>query len=94
MVKNNARGYLELFASPREFRILLLNFDQDYSCHRWTVDTPADLLLLQKIFEHFGDRSDFSWLEVLAFVNQNVELSLLNQGTYHKDFHESENSSL
>ena len=93
LVKKDAPGYWELFVSQRGFRILLLNYKQDYGSYRWTVDTPADLLLLQRIFEYFGDRNEFSWVDVLEFVNQNPEISQINQGTYHKDFHESEISS-
>jgi len=90
LVKTNAPGYWDLFTSQRGFQVLLLNYDKDYSSYRWTVDTPSDLTLIQRIYEHFGGRDDFGWLEVLDFVNQNPELSKINQGTYHKDFHESE----
>ena len=37
---------------------------------RWTVDTPEDLELVRSIFAHFGGRDDFSWLDVLACVEQ------------------------
>lgn len=93
LIKKNAPGYWDVFLSQRGFRVLLLNFEHDYGGYRWTVDTPEDLLVLQQIYQHFCDHEEFTWLDVLKFVTQNPQLSQLNQGIYHKDFHESETSS-
>jgi glutamate-1-semialdehyde 2,1-aminomutase len=40
--------------------------DTDYSRERWTVDEPEDYEVVQKVFEHFYPRFDFSWLDVLS----------------------------
>lgn len=37
----------------------------DLSRERWTVDEPADLNVVRKIFQSFSPRTDFSWKEVI-----------------------------
>ena len=38
---------------------------EDLSGERWTVDEPADLNVVKKIFQSFSPRTDFSWKEVI-----------------------------
>jgi spore coat polysaccharide biosynthesis protein SpsF len=90
-VKKTAQaGYLDVFQSQRGYIVVQLNYEPDCGKYRWTVDTQADMELLQRIFAHFGGRVDFSWQEILALVQSDPALSGLNAGVYHKDFHESE----
>jgi spore coat polysaccharide biosynthesis protein SpsF len=72
------------------FRILLVNHPEDHGELRWTVDTPADLELLRRIFECFPGREDFSWLEVLALFEREPELAQINAGIPHKDYRETD----
>ncbi len=60
------------------FRVKLIHHDPDYGAMRWTVDTPADLELLRRIFDHFGGRDDFTWLDVLALFEREPELAQIN----------------
>lgn len=73
---------------PERFRIVLVNDNEDYGSLRWTVDTPEDLELLQKIYAAFPGRDDFSWLEVLDLFKRQPELAAINAGTVHKDYRE------
>ena len=68
------------------FRVLLVNHPEDYGVLRWTVDTPADLELLQRIAAAFPGRNDFSWLEVLDLFQRQPELGEINAGVVHKTF--------
>jgi spore coat polysaccharide biosynthesis protein SpsF len=68
------------------FRILLVNHPVDYGALRWTVDTPADLDLVRRIFAHFPGRDDFSWLEILELVQSHPELAAINAGVPAKDY--------
>ena len=52
---------------------------EDHSGERWTVDLPADYDVVQKIFEHFHPRRDFSWLEVLQLHQEHPEIFMANQ---------------
>lgn len=66
------------------FRILVLNHDPDYGSLRWTVDTAEDLEVLRRVFEHFGNRDDFTWLDVLALFQHEPELAQINASVQHK----------
>lgn len=60
------------------FKVVVVDHDPDYGALRWTVDTPEDLQLLHEIFDHFGGSNTFSWLDVLALVEKNPDLSRIN----------------
>lgn len=70
------------------FRILLVDHDPDYGYLRWTVDTPQDLELLQKITDFFGDRLDFNWLEIVRLVEENPSLAEINASVRAKNTRE------
>jgi len=52
----------------RESKLKRVNFSNatDESAERWTVDEPADLAVVERVFQEFQPRRDFSWSEVLA----------------------------
>jgi glutamate-1-semialdehyde 2,1-aminomutase len=62
-----------------KFTHINLSCDTDYSEERWTVDEPEDFQVVQKIFEHFHPRRDFSWLEVLALRKKHPEWFMANR---------------
>ncbi len=66
------------------FQILVVDNDVDYGALRWTVDTVEDLELLRRIYAHFEGRDDFSWLELLAFMQSHPELGEINANVRHK----------
>jgi spore coat polysaccharide biosynthesis protein SpsF (cytidylyltransferase family) len=53
---------------------------------RWTVDTPADLELLQAIYARFPGRDDFSWQEIVALFEREPELAKINADIQHKTY--------
>ena len=57
----------------------------DYSHLRITLDEPQDLSLLQEIFKHFYPRIDFSWVEIVDYLNSNLHLL-----KYNEDFKRNE----
>jgi spore coat polysaccharide biosynthesis protein SpsF len=68
-----------LYRHPERFRIALVESDRpDAASHRWSVDTPEDYELLQRIFAHFHD-ADFGWLDVLKLLDQYPEWIELNR---------------
>jgi spore coat polysaccharide biosynthesis protein SpsF len=71
--------------SRRGFRVLLLNQIPDYGSLRWTVDTPADLEFIRRVFAHFGGQDDFSWRDLLALVQENPDLAMVNAGIRPKN---------
>jgi spore coat polysaccharide biosynthesis protein SpsF len=74
------------YEQPERFHILLVNHSVDYGTLRWTVDTADDLELLRQIYAHFGDRNDFSWLDVLELFERQPELAQINAQVPPKDY--------
>jgi spore coat polysaccharide biosynthesis protein SpsF len=82
-----------LYETSGRFNVLLINHETDLGSLRWTVDTPEDLELLRRIYAHFGDRDDFSWLDVLDLWRKNPELFEINTGIRHKTLREIDERS-
>ncbi len=47
------------------FKTAAMQHSEDLSALRWTVDELADFAVIERIFQHFHPRTDFSWGEVL-----------------------------
>ena len=67
-----------IYRHPERFRLHGVEADADYSEHRWTVDTPEDFELIEKIYSALRD-SDFSWKDVLRLLAKNPEWSEINR---------------
>ena len=76
------------YDQPERFRILHVTHDPDYGQLRWTVDTPEDLDLMRKIYEHFSGKDHFSWLEVLELFEKRPELAQINAQVQPKHYRE------
>ena len=74
-----------LYEVENRFRCIVGSHEPDHGNHRWTVDTQADLDLIRQIYARLG-RDDFSWLDVLALVQKNPELSDINADVPHKTY--------
>ena len=72
------------YEQPERFRIRLVNYARDLGHFRWTVDTAEDLALVRQIYDHFGGRDDFSWLDVLELVQSQPDLGQINAAVQHK----------
>lgn len=71
------------FDQPSRFRVLVVDWEQDLGDQRWTVDTPQDLELVQRVFAAFG-HNRFGWLEVLELLQRQPELAQINAAVPHK----------
>ncbi len=76
-----------IYENPDKFKLHGVENDTDCSQHRWTVDTPEDLQLLQAIYAHFGGRDDFGWREVLQLVESDPALADFNRHIVQKAVH-------
>jgi spore coat polysaccharide biosynthesis protein SpsF len=69
---------------PEWFRLEGVLHDSDLSHMRWTVDTPEDLALIRRVYEHFGhDR--FSWVEAISLLEAHPDWVELNRHVQQKD---------
>jgi spore coat polysaccharide biosynthesis protein SpsF len=46
--------------------------------HRWTLDYAEDLELIKAVYREFDYSTEFSWLDVLHFLNANRDVASLN----------------
>ena len=68
---------------PDQFRLVRVAAEVDRSEHRWTVDTPEDFELVQRIYEAIGN-DRFGWLDALAVVEAHPDWSGLNRHVVQK----------
>jgi spore coat polysaccharide biosynthesis protein SpsF len=82
-----------LYEVAGRFNVLLVNHVTDLGSLRWTVDTPEDLELLRRIYAHFDNHDNFSWLDVLDLWRNKPELFEINAGIRHKTLREIDERS-
>lgn len=74
-----------IYLRPERYRIGHLINTEDLSHHRWTVDTPEDFELVQKIIDAiYPLKPDFGMKDILDTLNKHPEWSLINAGVRQK----------
>jgi glutamate-1-semialdehyde 2,1-aminomutase len=61
------------------FKTASMQYSRDLSALRWTVDEPVDFMVIDKVFQYFHPRTDFTWGDVLALQQQHPEIFSTNQ---------------
>lgn len=77
-----------VYSHPEKFKVLGLALPPNRAHLRLTLDTPADLALMEAIAAHFGDGTIAlpklaEWLDAhpeIAAINQHIEQKALSQG--------------
>ena len=64
---------------PGKFKTATVKNAKDFSNLRWTVDEPADFVVVEKVFNHFYPNTDFDWRTVLKLQLEHPEWFSLNQ---------------
>lgn len=78
-----------IYSNPDKFRIKNYENDIDYSMYRWTLDTEEDFLLIKTIYDHLYDEKEmFLFKDILEFVQNNPEISKLNEHVIQKELKE------
>jgi spore coat polysaccharide biosynthesis protein SpsF len=68
-----------VYNHPECFRLVNYSQQNDYSQERWTVDTPEDFALIEKIIESlYPSVPNFTQEAVIALLDQQPEWRLLN----------------
>lgn len=63
-----------------------LRYPEDQSAHRWTVDTPEDFALIEKIIVALADcRPEFTLEDCLRLLRENPEWSSINEAIKQKE---------
>ena len=76
-----------IYENPREFSILSVTGEQDYSQHRWTVDTPEDLEFVRAIYDRAGEEMPLL-NDILHLVEREPDLMRINSAIEQKALHE------
>jgi spore coat polysaccharide biosynthesis protein SpsF len=69
-----------IWKHPDLFNVLNFKSDKDLKDWRWTVDKPEDLEFMRRIFEEFRDRPLVPYQDVIAWLDANPEVRLINSG--------------
>jgi len=66
---------------PQIFKLHNLSWHRNLSHWRWTVDKPADLELIRRIFSQFAKFPTVGYLEIVEWLEDNPDLVAINTGT-------------
>jgi spore coat polysaccharide biosynthesis protein SpsF len=77
-----------LYEKDGRFKVWQVNHTHDYGKLRWTVDTPADLEVVRKIFANFENPIDFNWMEILELYHQSPEIFKSNEEIIQKTLYD------
>jgi spore coat polysaccharide biosynthesis protein SpsF len=83
-IASGSDWYIDQGATPRGFRVALLNHSPDYGSLRWTLDTTADLEFISQIYSRFEGQDDFSWQDILVLLEKEPDLASINADVKHK----------
>jgi len=74
------------YEKPSEYRIGSVSNRLDHSHLRWTVDTEADLELVQTIYTHFSklDQVEFGYADVMRALSHNWQWCQINREIQQK----------
>lgn len=74
-----------IYQHPQEFSVELFRNDEDWSSHRWTLDTVEDFSLIEEIYSAlYGKDEIFSTSSVLKLFESNHRLLLINSNVKQK----------
>lgn len=79
-----------IYEHPAEFRLLSVTGEEDYSSHRWTVDTLEDLEFVRSVYKRLASDAAFSWRDVLELLKREPELAEVNRFVQQKPVHAAE----
>ena len=78
-----------LWRQPERFRLKNVAHDKDLSHYRWTVDTPDDMQLVQKIYQHLYPQNNFfEWQDACALIEDHPEWLDINAEIQQKKYGE------
>jgi spore coat polysaccharide biosynthesis protein SpsF len=78
-----------IYEHPDKFKLLSVTGPEDFSSHRWTVDTAEDLEFVRTIYARFKGNAEFSGRDVLDLLEREPGLAEMNRSVMQKALHES-----
>ena len=74
-----------IWKHPNRFELRSFSMKPDLSHWRWTVDKPADLEMIRRIFTQFSDQPLVGYRDVISWLNDHPETLLINTGTIRNE---------
>lgn len=72
-----------------KYNISYLHHPTNLSKYRWTVDEAEDFVLVEKIFQAlYVNKPNFSYIDVVSFIETHPELTKINNHLQHKNYRE------
>jgi spore coat polysaccharide biosynthesis protein SpsF len=68
-----------LYENPDQFKVVQVTAENDFSEHRWTLDTPEDLAFLRTVYSRMGNGDDLYWRDLLSLLEREPELVEMNR---------------
>lgn len=78
------------YAQDGRFKVLLVDHEPDLGGYRLTVDTPEDLALIRKIYQHFDCSDEFSMDDMIALLERRPDWVALNAEVVHKGYQDTD----
>lgn len=76
-----------IYRRPNRFRLASVHFDRNESHHRWTVDTPEDFELIERILTSlYPYKPDFNLRDCLELIEEHPDWSSLNAHVEQKTY--------
>jgi len=69
-----------IWKNPEQFMIHNFKSERDLSSWRWTVDKAVDIKFMNRVFEHFEDQPLVSYVDVIAWLDNNPDVLNINSG--------------
>ena len=64
---------------PGKYKTEAMQYSEDLSALRWTVDELSDFEVIEKVFGRFYPKTDFTWSDILALQRQDPEIFNTNK---------------
>ena len=77
-----------IYEHPGEFKIHSVTGEEDFSRHRWTVDTPEDLEFVRAVYARLKGHDAFLAADVLELLDREPAVLELNHSVAQKTLHE------
>jgi spore coat polysaccharide biosynthesis protein SpsF len=78
-----------MYRHPEIFNLLSVTSDVDRADWRWTVDTAEDLEFVRQIYRRLDGVENFSWLDVVAILEDEPELMWINSHVRQKEIEQA-----
>lgn len=74
-----------IYQNPHKFKLVGFKNEINYSCYRWTLDTPEDLNVITMIYKYLYSEKKVFWLDdIIDFIKTHPEIHDINKHVEQK----------